>query len=70
MDMIDKIIDYETGNLDNEGILSLFGELIESGQAWSLQGSYGRTASALIEQGLISPAGEINQAVVNQLLED
>ena len=69
MDMIDKIIDYETGNLDNAGILSLFGELIETGQAWSLQGSYGRTANTLIEQGLISPTGEINQVLVNELLE-
>lgn len=33
--------------------------LIKTGQCWSLQGSYGRGANALIEGGYISKEGEI-----------
>ena len=51
MSQIDKIIAFEQGELDEEGILELFQELIDSGLAWQLQGSYGRTARALIEAG-------------------
>ena len=53
------IIAYETGDISEEGFLKLFSELIKTGQAWSLQGHYGRTAKALIEQEYISPTGEI-----------
>ena len=31
-------MDYEEGNLDNDGFLTLFAELIKSGLVWSLQG--------------------------------
>lgn len=58
-DLVGKIIAYESGELDDAGTLELFGELIASGQAWQLQGSYGRTAAALIDAGLISPEGEV-----------
>lgn len=49
--MIDKIIAYEAGELDDEGVIDLFQTLIDNGMAWSLQGHYGRTAEALIEAG-------------------
>jgi hypothetical protein len=51
-DIVSKILSYELGELDEEGILSLFQSLIDSGQAWSLQGTYGRTAAALIDAEL------------------
>ncbi len=51
MDQIDKIMAFEQGELDEEGILELFQELIDSGLAWQLQGSYGRIARNLIEAG-------------------
>lgn len=57
--MVDKIIAYESGELDSWEIIALFAELIKSGLAWSLQGSYGRTASRLIEGGYISSTGEV-----------
>jgi len=58
MNLTDKIIDFECGLLDDTGVLELFAELIKNGIAWTLQGSYGRTASALIDAGYISEDGK------------
>lgn len=58
MKLVDKIIAYEQGEIDEAGILQLFAELIESGMAWTLQGSYGRTAQALIDAEYISEDGK------------
>jgi hypothetical protein len=49
--MIDSIIAYEQGELDEEKTIELFQHLINTGMAWTLQGHYGRTAKALIENG-------------------
>jgi len=65
--LVDKIISYESGELDNEGILELFAELIKTGQAWHLQGCYGRTAQGLIDKGLIDRHGVINWEVYQEL---
>ena len=51
MNVLDDIIAYEQGELDDAGIIRLFQNLIDSGLAWQLQGHYGRTAKALIEAG-------------------
>ena len=51
MDQVDAIIAYESGELDMEGTIALFQSLIDSGLCWRLQGHYGRTATALIEEG-------------------
>lgn len=56
MDIVDKIIAFEQGELAEEETLELFQELVDSGMAWQLQGTYGRMAQALIEQGLITAA--------------
>ncbi len=52
-----KIIAFEQGELDFDETVELFQELIDNGMAWSLQGSYGRTASRLIEAGHCQPPG-------------
>lgn len=54
LNLTSAIIEYETGELDHDGIIELFQNLVDTGLAWSLQGSYGRTAVALIEAGLIT----------------
>jgi len=59
IDLVGLIMDYESGELKAENTLVLFAELIRTGQAWSLQGCYGRTASELIKQGYISEKGDI-----------
>ena len=50
---IGRIIDYEDGLLNEEETIALFQELVDSGMAWSLQGHYGRTATAMIDAGLV-----------------
>ena len=53
MDITTAIIDYEMGTLGEKEILELFQNLVNTGMAWTLQGSYGRMATALIEAELI-----------------
>lgn len=54
MDIIGKIIDFESGDLDDTGTLELFQHLVDTGMAWQLQGNYGRMAQHLIENGYIN----------------
>lgn len=51
---LDKIIAFEEGELDEEGTISLFQDLVDSGACWRLQGFYGRFATELIELGLVT----------------
>lgn len=44
---------FEDGT--EEEILSAWQYLVDTGLAWSLQGWFGRTASALIDAGYIQP---------------
>jgi len=53
--MVDDIIDYESGELDDKRTIKMFQKMVNTGQAWRLQGSYGRTAAALLEAGAIKP---------------
>ncbi len=69
MKIVNYIIAYESGELNNEDTLKLFSKLIKSGQCWSLQGHYGRTANALIERELIDKKGKINWELYNELVD-
>lgn len=68
MTLVDSIISFEAGELDIGDTLELFSELICSGMAWRLQGSYGRAAHSLIERGVISREGEIDHARAEEML--
>lgn len=58
--LVDKIIAYESGELNEEEIIELFQYLIDTGKAWTLQGSYGRMAMHLIEVGACKkPLGKV-----------
>mgnify|MGYP003332026892 CR=1 FL=1 len=59
MNIVDKLMAWESGDLEFTETLELFSELIKEGTAWQLQGSYGRVASVLIDNGYISKTGEI-----------
>ena len=53
MEIIDAIMNIECNpECTEELYIQSFQTLIDSGDAWSLQGWYGRTATALIEAGL------------------
>jgi hypothetical protein len=64
--MLNQIIAYENGDLSPAGVLRLFAQLIQSGQAWTLQGHYGRQAEAFIDFGLISPDGQLNTEALDE----
>lgn len=55
-----ELLAYEIGELSNEEFVQLFQKLVNSGLAWKLQGAYGRTAQALLDNGIIEPAPEEN----------
>ncbi|MCD2462436.1 hypothetical protein MBT42_02545 [Streptomyces sp. MBT42] len=58
-DIAIDIMSYEADELEIDEIVDLFATLIRSGMAWTLQGSYGRTAQALINEGIVSPGGDV-----------
>ena len=51
--LLDEIIRYYQGDLNHDEMIKLFQELVKNGMAWKLQGHYGRTASELIDNGLL-----------------
>jgi hypothetical protein len=50
-DLVDFIIDYETGSLNEEQIIEGFQYMITTRTINNLQGSYQRMAQSLIDQG-------------------
>lgn len=53
-DLVDQIMAYETGQMNDEQAVAFFQDLLNTGAIWQLQGSYQRTALALIEAGYIT----------------
>jgi hypothetical protein len=67
-DIVLAIMEYEQGELSALQTLELFGHLIRTNTVWDLQGHYGRTAMALLEEGLIdAETGNITDLAVERL---
>lgn len=63
-DLTGNIIAYESGELSEQETIELFQHLIDSNLAWTLQGHYGRTATALIRDGHCTPAKQPKEKAV------
>jgi hypothetical protein len=50
--VLEKIVKYESGLMEEKEFLMFFQCLINSGLVWQLQGHYGRVASNLIDEGV------------------
>lgn len=62
-DLVDKIIEFESGEMSDEDTLAFFAELVKTGTINHLQGSYQRTAVNLLRQGYIDQAGNVLRSV-------
>lgn len=51
----DKILAFEAGKLTDPEIITLFSDLITSGDIWKLPSNYGDMANLLIESGKLNP---------------
>lgn len=51
---VDQIIEFENGELENDDAVRMFQQMVNDGTAWTFQGSYGRTAMAMIEAGQVA----------------
>lgn len=66
--LVNFIMEYESGNISDKNYLEMFSYLIKTGQAWSLQGSlYGRPARDLIVSGVIDKSGKIDWEKVEEM---
>ena len=61
MTLTEKLTAYEQGDLTEEQTVAFFQEMLDTGLVWKLQGHYGRTASALIQDGWIDSDGAITE---------
>jgi len=51
--LVDRLIAYEEGQITDDEEVALFQHLIDTGTCWHLTGHYHRVAATLIEAGLI-----------------
>jgi hypothetical protein len=59
MDLVDRVLAFETGEMTPNEQIKLFSEMVKDGSVWELQGSYGRGAKWLMEKGYLAPNGDI-----------
>jgi hypothetical protein len=67
---VNAIMAFEgDGILTDAQILRLFSNLVGTGLVWSLQGSYGRRAIELINNGFMDSNGNISQKAYDEYFE-
>ena len=65
-DLSDLIIAYENGDTNLTQEIKLFAKLVETGQAWALQGHYGRLAQEMIDLEFIDKDGRVLKLPVEE----
>ena len=65
-DVVGFIMDFEGGEASDEQIIDGFQHLLDDGTVWTLQGSYGRMAQALLDRGLIHQRGTIGAVLADK----
>ena len=68
MQLVDRLIAYEEGQLNEDEQIALFQHLIDTGTCWQLQGHYHRVAATLIEAGLIKRPERTEDSNLQQLI--
>ena len=63
MDVVAKIMQYESGEMSNSEVLEFFAELMKTGLVNELQGSYGRAARRFVDAGYLDMKGKILKEV-------
>jgi hypothetical protein len=53
LQLVDRLIAYEEGQVSEDEEITLFQHLIDTGTCWHLSGHYQRVGATLIEAGLI-----------------
>ena len=53
--LVDQLIAYEEGQINEDQEVAFFEHLVETGACWQLPGHYQRIAATLIEARLIKP---------------
>lgn len=53
LDVLEELVSYEQGQLDEEETREFFQALVDTGLAWSFQGHYGRMAARMLKEGEI-----------------
>jgi len=53
--LLNQIVRYESGEMEEDEVVEFFQGLIDSGLAWRLQGAYGRMAASMIRHGFCLP---------------
>ena len=61
VDRVGQIMRFEEGEMNDDEIINFFQSMIDDGSVWSLQGSYGRMAQQLIDEGICHHAKEQHQ---------
>ena len=59
MNLAERVLLYETDQMSEQEMISLFQDLVDTGMAWKLQGHYGRTAMILLDAGVIAPPEDV-----------
>jgi hypothetical protein len=52
--LVDQIIEFEEGQMTEDEVVEFFQQLVDTGLAWQLQGTYGRIAASMIDEGLVT----------------